>query len=75
MAPFRQLRAADATEFMSTTYDGFIMNRGSTQNINPMDSQTLAVMWVSFIFAAISIVSALFAFYWFVRMRRGFRQE
>ncbi|KAH8161684.1 hypothetical protein CIB48_g6568 [Xylaria polymorpha] len=75
MAPFRQLRAADATEFMSTTYDGFIMNRGSTQNINPMDSQTLAVMWVSFIFAAISIVSALFAFYWFVRMRRGFRQD
>ncbi|KAI0458620.1 G protein-coupled glucose receptor regulating Gpa2-domain-containing protein [Xylaria acuta] len=75
MAPFQHLTAAGAAGFMSTTYDGFIMKRDSTRNINPTDSQMLAVMWVSLIFAAISVASALFAFYWFVRMRRGFRQD
>ncbi|KAI1749991.1 G protein-coupled glucose receptor regulating Gpa2-domain-containing protein [Xylaria castorea] len=75
MAPFQHLTAAGATGFMSTTYDGFIMKRDSTQDNNPTDSQMLAVMCVSLIFATISVGFALFAFYWFVRMRRGFRQD
>jgi G protein-coupled receptor GPR1 len=51
------------------------MSRDSEQIIEPRDSETLAVMCVSLVFATISVIAALFAFYWFVRMRRGFRQE
>ncbi|RYC57408.1 hypothetical protein CHU98_g8809 [Xylaria longipes] len=75
MAPFQHLTTAGATGSMATTYDGFVMKRDATQNINLTDSHMLAVMWVSLTFAAISVVSALFAFYWFVRMKRGFRQD
>ncbi|TRX99047.1 hypothetical protein FHL15_000389 [Xylaria flabelliformis] len=75
MAPFQHPTAAGATEFMSTTYAGFIMKRDSSLNNNPIDSQMLAVMSVSLTFATISVGSALFAFYWFIRMRRGFRQD
>ncbi|KAI0549303.1 G protein-coupled glucose receptor regulating Gpa2-domain-containing protein [Xylaria curta] len=75
MAPLQDLTAAGATGFMSTTYASFIMKRDSTLNYNPTDSQMLAVMSVSLTFATISVGSALFAFYWFIRMRRGFRQD
>ncbi|KAI2635075.1 G protein-coupled glucose receptor regulating Gpa2-domain-containing protein [Xylaria nigripes] len=72
MAPNQQnLSTIDNT----TTYDELLMTRDQTHVINSMDSQTLAVMCVSLSFAAISVIAALFAFYWFVRMRRGFRQD
>ncbi|KAI0873569.1 G protein-coupled glucose receptor regulating Gpa2-domain-containing protein [Hypoxylon argillaceum] len=75
MAPLLEWTAAAAAKFLYTSYDGLVLNRDTTQPINPTDSQTLAVMWVSFSFATISVIVALFAFYWFVRMRRGFRQD
>ncbi|KAI3332393.1 hypothetical protein HD806DRAFT_193518 [Xylariaceae sp. AK1471] len=59
---------------MSSPSDGFAMKR-ETQYIDFGDPQTLAVMSVSLSFAAVSVLAALFAFYWFVRMRRGFRQD
>jgi hypothetical protein len=76
MAPLHQLSAAsaDTSIFMSSPYDDFVMEH-ETHIIDFGDSQTLAVMGVSLSFAAVSVSAALFAFYWFVRMRRGFRQE
>ncbi|KAI8628174.1 G protein-coupled glucose receptor regulating Gpa2-domain-containing protein [Xylariaceae sp. FL1651] len=74
MAPLQQLLTAAMTEFMST-YDSFLSKRDSTQTMDTRDPQTLVVMCVSLSFAAISVIAALFAFYWFVRMRRGFRQD
>ncbi|TGJ85830.1 hypothetical protein E0Z10_g2960 [Xylaria hypoxylon] len=75
MAPLQQPTAAGATSYMSTTYDGIIMDRDTTEIIDPIDTQTLVVMCISLFLAAISVIAALFAFYWFVRMRRGFRQD
>ncbi|KAI0204794.1 G protein-coupled glucose receptor regulating Gpa2-domain-containing protein [Astrocystis sublimbata] len=75
MSPSRHLLAGGATDLMSTTYDRATMKRAFTHNVDPADSDMLAEMWVSFSFSAISVASALFAFYWFIRMRRGFRQE
>ncbi|RWA12619.1 hypothetical protein EKO27_g2478, partial [Xylaria grammica] len=73
MAPLQQPTAA--VSFISTLYDGFITKRDTTEIIDPIDSQTLAVMSVALSLATISVIAALFAFYWFVRMRRGFRQD
>ncbi|GAW10829.1 hypothetical protein ANO14919_001640 [Xylariales sp. No.14919] len=73
MAPLQQPTAA--ISFISTPYDGFITKRDTTEIIDPIDSQTLAVMSVALSLATISVIAALFAFYWFVRMRRGFRQD
>ncbi|KAI0541567.1 G protein-coupled glucose receptor regulating Gpa2-domain-containing protein [Xylaria digitata] len=75
MAPLQQPTAADAISYTYTPYDGFTTKRDITEIIDPIDSQTLAVMCVSLSLAAISVMSAIFAFYWFVRMRRGFRQD
>ncbi|KAI0905668.1 G protein-coupled glucose receptor regulating Gpa2-domain-containing protein [Ustulina deusta] len=75
MAPLQQLTAAAATSFMFNTYDGFIMKRDTPQSVDSANPHTLAVMCVSLSFAAISVIAALFTFYWFVRMRRGFRQD
>ncbi|KAJ2968216.1 hypothetical protein NUW58_g10268 [Xylaria curta] len=67
MAP---MTVTDKTRFMSFTYDGFIMKRSSMQIIGPTDLQTLVVMSVSLSLAAISVASALFAFYWFSDMAK-----
>ncbi|KAI0097385.1 G protein-coupled glucose receptor regulating Gpa2-domain-containing protein [Nemania sp. FL0031] len=75
MAPLQPWTAAHAARFLYTSYGEFVMRRDTTHTIDYTDSQTLAVMWVSFVFATISVITALFAFYWFVRMRRGFRQD
>ncbi|KAI1420964.1 G protein-coupled glucose receptor regulating Gpa2-domain-containing protein [Xylaria sp. FL1777] len=76
MAPLQQLTTAAATSFTFSTYDGFITKRNPPpQGPDLIDSHTLAVMCVSLSFAVVSVVAALFAFYWFVRMRRGFRQD
>ncbi|KAI0970636.1 G protein-coupled glucose receptor regulating Gpa2-domain-containing protein [Xylaria arbuscula] len=73
MAPLQQLTAA--TSLMFESYDDFIERRGAFQGTDTTDSHTLAVMYVSISFAAISVVAALVSFYWFVRMRKGFRQD
>ncbi|KAI0813623.1 G protein-coupled glucose receptor regulating Gpa2-domain-containing protein [Xylaria sp. FL0064] len=75
MAPLQQLTAATTTSLMSSTCDGFIVKRNAQQGINTIKTDTLAVMYVSLAFAAISVITALVTFYWFVRMRRGFRQD
>ncbi|KAI1825937.1 G protein-coupled glucose receptor regulating Gpa2-domain-containing protein [Xylaria intraflava] len=74
MAPLQQSSSVNASSFTSTIHNDPGMTQEKT-HIDPMDSQTLAVMCVSLSFAAISVIAALFAFYWFVRMRRGFRQD
>ncbi|KAI1812757.1 G protein-coupled glucose receptor regulating Gpa2-domain-containing protein [Poronia punctata] len=80
MAPLQDpiqslLAAAEATSFTSSAHDAFIMKRSSPEVFDFRDSQMLAVMCVSLSFAAVSVIAALFAFYWFIRMRRGFRQD
>jgi hypothetical protein len=77
MAPLQQLAAATEadTGFVSFPHGGFAMKRHVTEAYDFRDSQMLAVMCVSLSFAAVSVLAALFAFYWFIRMRRGFRQE
>lgn len=69
MAPLEHQAVTNATN------DSFAATRDSMASIDSIDSQTLAVMCVSLSFATISVIAALFAFYWFIRMRRGFRQE
>ncbi|KAI1300575.1 G protein-coupled glucose receptor regulating Gpa2-domain-containing protein [Xylaria venustula] len=73
MAPLQQLTAASS--LVRKPYDGFIEKRGAFQGIDSTDSHTQAVMFVSLSFSAISVVAALVSFYWFVRMRKGFRQD
>jgi len=77
MAPLSQLVAATEEDagFISSPYGGFAMKRHVTEDYDFRDSQMLAVVCVSLSFAAVSVLAALFAFYWFIRMRRGFRQE
>ncbi|KAI5861956.1 G protein-coupled glucose receptor regulating Gpa2-domain-containing protein [Durotheca rogersii] len=47
----------------------------SPRTPDPRDRQLLALMSVSLGVASISLVATLFAFYWFVRMRRSFRHD
>ncbi|KAI0508780.1 G protein-coupled glucose receptor regulating Gpa2-domain-containing protein [Xylaria bambusicola] len=77
MPPLKRLASAAnaATSIILSTYDDYIAKRDSTQAVETTDTHTLAVMCVSLSFAIVSVLSAQFAFYWFVRMRRGFRQD
>ncbi|GAP82707.1 putative plasma membrane g-protein coupled receptor [Rosellinia necatrix] len=75
MAPLQRRMVVEATRFVSTAYRAFMTRRDNTQVIDPTDSETLVIMCVSISFAIVSVIAALFAFYWFVRMRRGFRQD
>lgn len=78
MTPLQQVTTTTADAiglFMSSVYDSFAVKPRDTEIIDFDDSRTLAVMCVSLSFAAVSVMAALFAFYWFIRMRRGFRQE
>ncbi|KAI1177919.1 hypothetical protein F4777DRAFT_576471 [Nemania sp. FL0916] len=77
MAPFDQLEAmaADASRYLSTGHDMALIQRQTAEKLDFRDPQTLVVIWVSLPLAIISLITALFAFYWFVRMRRGFRQD
>lgn len=49
--------------------------RNSTQSNVPSEQELVAVMYISLSAASISVLAALCAFYWFVRMRRSFRHE
>ncbi|KAI0391352.1 hypothetical protein F5Y17DRAFT_14969 [Xylariaceae sp. FL0594] len=76
MAPLRQLVAAiEDFRLASSLHGGFAMEHHVTGVYDFRGSQLLAVMCVSLSFAALSVAAALFAFYWFIRMRRGFRQD
>ncbi|KAI1434494.1 G protein-coupled glucose receptor regulating Gpa2-domain-containing protein [Xylaria sp. CBS 124048] len=75
MAPLQQLPPVDTNGFMPTTYIDLLMAQDMTRIIDAIDSRTLVVMCISLSLATISVIAALFAFYWFVRMRRGFRQD
>ncbi|KAI1804247.1 G protein-coupled glucose receptor regulating Gpa2-domain-containing protein [Daldinia bambusicola] len=52
-----------------------ITKRNSTRNSDFNDPETVALMSISLITASISVLAALCAFYWFVRMRRSFRHD
>ncbi|KAI1877355.1 hypothetical protein JX265_003363 [Neoarthrinium moseri] len=58
-------------------YHGFIQPRNETppSNATLSDNEILALEAVSLSFATISVFAAFVAFYWFVRMRRSFRQD
>ncbi|KAI1351994.1 G protein-coupled glucose receptor regulating Gpa2-domain-containing protein [Xylaria sp. FL0043] len=75
MAPLQHVTVEAATSLMLGAHDGFIVKRSAQQGINTIETDTLAIMYVPLALAAISVIAALVAFYWFVRMRRGFRQD
>ncbi|KAI1108090.1 G protein-coupled glucose receptor regulating Gpa2-domain-containing protein [Nemania sp. NC0429] len=80
MAPIRQSTAAVASGLPSSGFESFIAPRDMTPTIDVRnggqdDADMLAVMGVSLSFSTVSVVAAMLAFYWFVRMRRGFRQD
>ena len=77
MPPLQRLATAAAatTSSLFSIYDDLTIKRASTHAANTTDAHTLTVMCVALSFATISVVAAQFAFYWFVRMRRSFRQE
>ncbi|KAI1475533.1 hypothetical protein K445DRAFT_170393 [Daldinia sp. EC12] len=52
-----------------------ITKRNPTRNSDFNDPETVALMSISLITASISVLAALCAFYWFVRMRRSFRHD
>ncbi|OTB00373.1 hypothetical protein M426DRAFT_237114 [Hypoxylon sp. CI-4A] len=47
----------------------------STRDANVKNSQLVVLMSISLSMASISVLAALGAFYWFVRMRRSFRHD
>lgn len=80
MAPLRQITGAVASGLMSASRERFITRRDTTpimvgRGESTVDVDMLVVMGVSLSFSTMSVVAAMLAFYWFVRMRRGFRQE
>ncbi|KAI1497483.1 G protein-coupled glucose receptor regulating Gpa2-domain-containing protein [Biscogniauxia marginata] len=75
MAPIRELSGVLITDLLSL-YAGSLKKREeSTSYPNLNDSHLLALMCISLSVASISVIAALYAFYWFVRMRRSFRQD
>ncbi|KAJ3556380.1 hypothetical protein NPX13_g10150 [Xylaria arbuscula] len=77
MPPLQRLTTAAATKSKSlfSIYDDLTVVRESVQPVGTIDAHTLTVMCISLSFATISVIAAQFAFYWFIRMRRGFRQD
>jgi hypothetical protein len=75
MALHGQRRALETYGTLFDAYYGSTTKREITEITDPRDSYTLAVIWVALVFASISMITSLLAFYWFVRMRRSFRQE
>ncbi|KAI1182044.1 G protein-coupled glucose receptor regulating Gpa2-domain-containing protein [Nemania serpens] len=80
MAPLGQITAAVTSGLMSSSCESPILRRDPTpmndgRDNGKYDSYMVVVMGVSLSFATASVAAAMFAFYWFVRMRRGFRQD
>ncbi|KAI1339478.1 G protein-coupled glucose receptor regulating Gpa2-domain-containing protein [Xylariaceae sp. FL0016] len=73
MAPIRDL--ADAFAVQSPSVHTPLATRFSSVSNDSQNSQLVALMFISVSLASISVLAALSAFYWFVRMRRSFRQD
>ncbi|KAI1453394.1 G protein-coupled glucose receptor regulating Gpa2-domain-containing protein [Annulohypoxylon moriforme] len=73
MAPITWQPGATLAKIL-TTYGALSEKRDSTPSY--MDNpEILAIMSISLSMASISVLAALCAFYWFVRMRRSFRHD
>ncbi|KAI1386083.1 G protein-coupled glucose receptor regulating Gpa2-domain-containing protein [Hypoxylon trugodes] len=74
MAPLTWLSGVSLTEYLMPNTAN-IINRDTTQDVNLNDPELIALMSISLSTASISVLAALCAFYWFVRMRRSFRHD
>ncbi|KAI1329759.1 G protein-coupled glucose receptor regulating Gpa2-domain-containing protein [Xylariaceae sp. FL0255] len=75
MAPLPPFPVALAAELLSMYHAPRIKRDDAGTMVGYSKSETMAVMAVSFSFATISVAAAIFAFFWFVKMKRGFRQD
>ncbi|KAI1101824.1 G protein-coupled glucose receptor regulating Gpa2-domain-containing protein [Jackrogersella minutella] len=71
MAPITWQPGGPVTEFLAD----IIMKRESAPNNKLNDPELIALMSISLSMASLSVLAALGAFYWFVRMRRSFRHD
>ncbi|KAI1410221.1 G protein-coupled glucose receptor regulating Gpa2-domain-containing protein [Hypoxylon sp. FL1857] len=63
------------TEYLDAPSAILTKRDSSTPDANIQNSELIALMSISLSTASISVLSALYAFYWFVRMRRSFRHD
>ncbi|CAJ2513969.1 Uu.00g020880.m01.CDS01 [Anthostomella pinea] len=70
MAPLREL-----VEWLPAPSNTLMSRQFSQTRDATTSSQLLSLMCISVSLASISVLAALYAFYWFVRMRRSFRQD
>ncbi|KAI1142042.1 G protein-coupled glucose receptor regulating Gpa2-domain-containing protein [Hypoxylon sp. FL0543] len=63
------------TEYFATPSATFTKRDSSTPDADIKDPKLIALMSISLSMALVSVLSALYAFYWFVRMRRSFRHD
>ncbi|KAI0128188.1 G protein-coupled glucose receptor regulating Gpa2-domain-containing protein [Hypoxylon sp. NC0597] len=62
-------------EYFAPTGATFAKRDHSTPDAFTSSTELMALMSISLSLASISVLSALYAFYWFVRMRRSFRHD
>ncbi|KAI1635069.1 G protein-coupled glucose receptor regulating Gpa2-domain-containing protein [Biscogniauxia mediterranea] len=75
MAPLQELSGSLVSDLVSL-YAGTLKKRQESDSYPDLsDTHLLALMCISLSVASVSVIAALYAFYWFVRMRRSFRQD
>ncbi|KAI0011239.1 G protein-coupled glucose receptor regulating Gpa2-domain-containing protein [Xylariaceae sp. FL0662B] len=74
MAPFAELRGGAAVRNLAS-YGAILTKRGAEGHPGITDPSIRILMSISLSTASLSVLAALSAFYWFVRMRRSFRHD
>ncbi|KAI5919816.1 G protein-coupled glucose receptor regulating Gpa2-domain-containing protein [Camillea tinctor] len=75
MAPLQELSGSLGSDLLAL-YAGTLKKRQEYDAYPDLsDQHLLALMCISLSVASVSVIAALYAFYWFVRMRRSFRQD
>jgi G protein-coupled receptor GPR1 len=66
-----------STHLVHAIYKGSFYTRGLSDDLsqNLSVSQQTTLQCLALAFSIVSVVSAILAFYWFVKMRRSFRHE
>ncbi|KAI1081694.1 G protein-coupled glucose receptor regulating Gpa2-domain-containing protein [Whalleya microplaca] len=75
MAPLAELRGGTIVTYLASSYDAVLAKRGPAGKLDIDDPDLKTLMSVSLSMASLSVLAALYAFYWFVRMRRSFRHD
>ncbi|KAI0888754.1 G protein-coupled glucose receptor regulating Gpa2-domain-containing protein [Annulohypoxylon maeteangense] len=75
MAPITWQPGANLAEIITTHSHGALFEKRDSTPSYMDNPEIIAIMSISLSMASISVLAALCAFYWFVRMRRSFRHD